>query len=44
MATPHFGVGLELGHDFGSNGRVAAYPLVETDPGALFLEFDAVAP
>ena len=40
----HFRIGLDLGHDFGRDGRITADALVEADPGTLFLLFDAGAP
>ena len=44
MGTLHFGIGLELGHDFGRDGRITADALVEADPGTLFLGLDIGAP
>lgn len=43
MGTLHFGIGLELGHDFGRDGRITADALVEADPGTLFLGLDTGA-
>jgi hypothetical protein len=44
MGTLHFGIGLELGHDFRCDGRITADAPIEADPGTLFLGLDTGAP
>jgi hypothetical protein len=44
MAALHFRIGLELGQNFASDGRITADALVKTNPSTFFLRFEDGAP